>query len=261
MTKRSIRTILIILVFIVLLAAGSALFHFTRPSVNVVLTEAENLLFGSCLPSGLFEKYRVRPSIYPSLKSSDYTLYSPAAAAEAIGNGDQLPGNSAVWGLLDETLPFGLVFVPDENARWSNAYSPTGSPLLSAVIYNSSSSEETALAAEAPSSVLRFSYNNELSRVGAESLESDLARNGVSSLIIYSPVNTLELFDTDEGYSFTVPLLYADVFEIVAPSYLAAEDFNAMFRILEEGQTGMVETPYTLLKSKKGIEVILDKLF
>lgn len=260
MKKRAVRTILIIAVIIVLSAICTAVFYFTRPSVNIVLTEAESQLFASQLPSGILEGFRFRVSIYPEIRESDYTIYSPAAGARVIGDGAVPADGSAVWGLSDESLPFYVSFIPDESARWENAYEPTGSPLLPAVIYNSSSSLETALAAEAPSGVLRFSYSGSLSRVGAEALKADLERNGVSSLVIYSPVGTLELLSSDEGYELTVPLLYADVFETVEVSYLASEDFRAMAGILKDGAQGRVETPYTLLEAKKGIKVILDKI-
>lgn len=261
MKKKAVHAILITAVFIVLAVLGSAIYCFTRPSVNIVMTEAEELLFASYLPSGLFEKYRVRVSLYPEVRKADYVLYSPAAGARAVGDGSDFSGGSAVWGLADEDLPFQLAFIPDETARWQVAYGTTGSPLLSAVVYDSSSEKETELAARAPSSVLRFSYDRQLSRVGADVLRGELDANGVSSLIIYSPVNTLELLSTDEGYDLTVPLLYANVFETVELSHLTSEDFLSMFQMLEAGLSGRVETPYILLESQKGIKVLLDKLF
>lgn len=260
MKKRTVWTILIAVAIISLVAIGSAVFYFTRTSINIVMTEAEQILFASRLPSGLSEGYRVRVSLYPETRKADYTLYSPAAGARAVADQADLDAESAVWGLSDENIPFALSFIPDESARWNYAYQQTGSPLLAAVIYDTSSPVELELAAKAPSSVLRFSYDGSLSRVGAENMKDELERNGVSSLIIYSPVNTLELLSSDEGYELTFPLLYADVFETVSPSYLAAEDFRSMFDILKSGQKGRVETPYTLLPAKKGIEVILDKL-
>lgn len=261
MKKKAVTIIIIISIVIALLAAAVAVFHFTRPSVNIVLTDAENLLFGDVLPSGIFERIRVKKSIYPDVKSADYTLYSPYAAAHAVNDGAVIAESSAVWGLSDEELPFDLVFLPNEEARWRDAYINTDSPLLTAVIYNSSSETESAIAAAAPSSVLKYSYEGTMSRVAAEQMMQTLKQSGVSALVIYSPVNTMELLSSDEGYTLILPLLYAGVFETLEPAYFAAEDFNEMFSILIEGSTGRVETPYVLLPFKKGIEVFLDKLF
>ena len=254
--------LLIPLIIILIFAIFASIYHFTRPSISLILSQEEDLLLSSSIPSGIFNPYRVKKSIYPEVKKASYYLYSPVAASLAIRDESVISDSSGVWGLEDETLPFSLIFRPESEKLWSLSYKKSGeTPLLSAIIYDSSSPEESHLASLADSSFLRFTYDGTLSRVGAEVIKSDLERNGVSSLIIYSPYKAIELLYEDEGYTLTLPLLYKEVFNNVKVSSTVGEDFNAMFKALVKGESGKVETPYKLTNFDNSIKVIFNKLF
>lgn len=253
------RIISVIIAVIVVLCAACLLYHYTRPSVNVVLSEGEWPLLQDYIPSGLLEPYNVRITLYPETSAADYVLYSPLSGILASMNEAVVTG-AAVWGLSEVPEGFSLSFTPSEEKRWQQAYEEVLSPLASAVIYDESSSAETELAEAAPEEALRFPYSDSLSRVAAEEFRSRLEAEGVGVLYVYSPENVLNLLSGEDGYTLVVPLLYGKAFEhdSEVTLYLASEDFLSMFSSL--GSEGALETPYTLLAADKGLKVMLDKL-
>lgn len=255
-TRRIISVIIIVIVAFCALSLG---YHFTRPSVNVVLSEAELPLLEDRLPAGFYEPYRVIVTCYPETAAADYTLYSPVAGVLASVN-DNIAEGAAVWGL--ETVPEGFAtsFTPSEERRWQSAYEAGLSVLPSAAVCNSASSSELQLVDGRPEETLVFSYDGSLSRVSADELKRQLEAESVGLLYVYSPENVLNLLTGGDGFTLVVPLLYGKAFEDDddVTLYLAAEDFITMFSHLSE--EGAVETPYTVISADKGLKAMLDKL-
>ncbi len=256
--KRARKVFLVIFCTILVLFGASLAYHFTRPEINVVLSDAEALLYEGAFPSGLFSPCRVAETVYPEVKEGGYRLYSPLAAVMASADGADVEGY-ACFGLERDNEEFALRFIPDETRRWENAYQETGTTLLSAVIYDETG--ESGLASQAPADFMRFAYAEQLSRVGAEELAARLREAGVSHLVIYSPWDAVELFEYDEGYTFTLPVLFKNVMEENVKASYVSEDFEAMFSAVVNGETGEKETPYILVRDKNRVEVLLDKLF
>ena len=83
--------------------------------------------------------------------------------------------------------------------------------LLPALIYDESDNEERELASLAPESVPSFSYDESLSRVAAESLSSELAANGVQTLIVFDPSKVSELMMIEDGCTYIVDSIYQKI--------------------------------------------------
>lgn len=247
--------LIIILIFLPPLA-----YHYTRPSVNVILSEAEEPLLSPYIPSGLFGKYNVKVTVYPETWQADNVLYSPLAGILAANSGTIIP-HSAVWGLEEGGDDFFLSFTPSEETRWLSAFESHLPPLASAVIMNAEDPQEELLADLKREETVIFAYSGSLSRVSADEMKRQLSREGVGLLYVFSPENVLHLLSGEDGYAIVVPLLYGQAFsnDESGTLYLASEDFEAMFDSLS--QSGTLPVPYTLIEADKGFEVLLHKFF
>lgn len=254
MKKKSIITI-IILTSILIAAALLSLFYFTRPVVQVVFSEAEELLMKDALPKGLFEGIRFK-AVPAGEEESGYVIYTPYTYSPP-----KAESSSAVYGLLDEDTETDISFIPDKQSMWSLCYEENQTTLLTALLYDESDEEEVELVQSVPSYILRYPYERELSRVGAEELLKKLSADGVSKLIIYSPDKTIRLLEQEQGLSLVMPLLYMGAFEDNDSHSFVGIDFRAMAESLLDGEKGTLPSPYKLYEAEEGFEVLLDRLF
>ncbi len=254
MKKKSIITVTISASILIIVALLS-LFYFTRPIVEVVLSEAEELLIKDALPQGLFEKIRFK-AVSSASGNADFTIYTPYTYASA-----DIVNPSAVYGLLDEDIETDIRFTPNSQSMWELSYEENQTTLLTAVLYDENDEEELALIETVPAYILRYPYEDELSRVGSEELLKKLSADGVSRLIIYSPNKTMRLFEEEQGLSLVMPLLYMGAFEDSSSYSFVGVDYASMAEALIAGERGSIATPYKLYEAKESLEVFFNCLF
>ena len=157
---------------------------------------------------------------------------------------------------------FDVVFTDDILCQWNLAYENAGMDALPpALIYDESDREESELASLAPESVLSFSYDESMSRVAAESLSSELAANGVHTLIVYDPSKTSELVKIDDGCTYIVDSIYQTAFESEQKASTVGYDLTQMAELLLDEETeGFISAPYIYSGYKNPFEVFLDNL-
>ena len=201
----------------VIAAALLLIRYFSLDRINFVVSRYDEYLYSSLPERGILAPYRCTVSVYPEkLDDADAAIYSPSAALFLIRDGASSGVRSACFGISDAEASdyFDVVFADDIRAQWNLAYENAGTDaLLPALIYDESDYEESELASLAPESVPSFAYDETLSRVAAEKLSSDLAANGVQTLIIYDPSKTSELLQLDEGCTYIVDSIYQKAFE------------------------------------------------
>lgn len=246
--RKNTKTILVIILIPVLTALILTGVFFLRTPVNAVISAEEGNLLPKQLTTPLFSRYRTHVTIYPEVKEGMKHLYSPLAALQAEEAGDVAP-DSACWG-LSASDSFSLVFMPDRAGRWLAAVD-ADKKLNTALIYNSESSDERAVAAIMPSSVILIPYEGYVSFVGAEEIRNTLDGKGVGTIIIPNPSNTVSLLEITPDLALVVSTYYKYAIETGGPAFVVSEDFDAMINSLLEGKEGRVETPYVLSAGKK----------
>jgi len=234
------------------------LLHFRRPTVNVVLSESEMMLYGDSFKFCLLPKYRFVPTTGPDTEYR-YHLYSPLYYFSSPSR--PLP-DSAIFGVGEAEDGFRISFIKDDSRMWGTAYGMGDDTLFSScVLYDDDDREEVKLLESVPDGVMRFSYGGEISKVYAEKLRGDLENAKVQTLVVFSPEKCMNLLTMAEGYRVVTSYVYdvgLDTFKIDA---LVSPDFNMMARILISGEEGEVETSYRLRPRDGFLEVLLHYLF
>ena len=249
----------------VIAAALLLIRYFSLDRINFVVSRYDEYLYSSLPERGILAPYRCTVSVYPEkLDDADAAIYSPSAALFLIRDGASSGVRSACFGISDAEASdyFDVVFSDDIQAQWNLAYENAGmDALLPALIYDESDYEESELASLAPESVPSFAYAETLSRVAAEKLSSDLAANGVQTLIIYDPSKTSELLQLDDGCTYIVDSIYQKAFESGQRADTVGYDFTQMTRfLLDEETEGIITAPYMYSEFKNSFEVFLDNL-
>lgn len=246
--RKNTKAILFTILFLILASLIMTSVFLMRTPVNAVISEEEEQLIAKQLRTPLFSRYRTEVTIYPEVKEGMKHLYSPLAAIKAEEAGAVAP-DSACWGISGD-VSFSLVFTPDRVGRWLSAVD-ADKKLNTALIYNSENSEERAVAALMPASVILIPYEGYVSFVGAEEIRSTLDGKGVGTIIIPNPSNTVSLLEITSDLALVVSTYYRDALETGGPAFVVSEDLDEMINSLLAGKEGRVETPYELSAGKK----------
>ena len=239
--------------------------YFSLDKINFVVSGYEEYLYSSLPEKGILAPYRCTVSVYPETwDGADAAIYSPVAALSLIRDGASPGARSACFGISDAEASdyFDVVFTDDILCQWNLAYENAGmDALLPALIYDESDNEERELASLAPESVPSFSYDESLSRVAAESLSSELAANGVQTLIVFDPSKVSELMMIDDGCTYIVDSINQNAFESGQKADTVGYGFTQMTELLLDEETeGFILAPYIYSEHKNPFEVFLDNL-
>ena len=248
---------LVVTIILILIVSLYSLYFFTRPQVNVILSNEEDLLIGKYFHNKAFAPYRIKKSIYPNVENSDYYFFTPIAAFRSE-NDQLILSNSCSYG-LDENANFDLYFLANEENRWKNAIN-IDKKLKTALIYNESNNKEKSLS-EKINADLKIPYADFISFINADEIKEELDRNQIGTVLILNPSTAINLIENIKDMSVVVSTLYAMAIGEIRNTYVLQEDFDFMLNCLVKGEGGKKETIYNISSTKKGIKVISDYLF
>ena len=248
---------LVVTIILFLIVSLYSLYYFSRPQVNVVLSNEENILIGNFFHNKVFAPYRIKKSIYPKVENSKYYFFTPIAAIKSENDHLNL-SNSCSYG-LNENNSFDLYFLGNEESRWKNAIN-IDKKLKTALIYNESNNNENSLS-EKIKADLKIPYVDFISFINADEIKAELDRNQVGTILVLNPSSAINLIEICKDMPVVVSSLYGMAIGEIRNTYVLQEDFDYMLRYLVRGEVGLKETIYSISSTKKGLKVIFDYLF
>ena len=255
--RKNTKIVLVVTIIIFFIVSLYFFYCFTRPQVNIVLSNEEDLLIGNYFHNKIFSSYRIKKSIYPEIIESDYYFFTPIAYIKA-SNDDLVLSNSCSYG-SDENSNCDLYFLTDDENKWKEAIN-IDKKLKTALIYNESNNKEKSLS-EKINVDLKIKYNDFISFINADEIKEELDKNKVGTILVLNPSTAVNLIENCKDMSIVVSTLYGQAISEITNVYVVKEDFDLMLRRLVKGEVGQIDAPYSISSTKKGFKVIFDYLF
>lgn len=230
-----------LVILLILVAIPTAVF-LNLPVVRVDCVEGESIFLKKLIRTDLIKAYRVS---FKEEKKESIPFITPIKNLK--------DGNELVYTVGS------LSFVPDTDAMWETAFESVEEDQKACILYDSTSLDQIKIAEMAKEGFLKYSYDKNISSVQAKVLSEELKNDGVSLIIAIEPNSSLELLRAS-GIDVMTTDLYSIALETIPVTFAVGPDYKEMIlRAKREGEGGAV--PYKVLPCKKGLEVLLDRIF